>query len=169
MAAHAASPAPERIEEPPGDHIVVLHGATWADYQRMLELRGDRAAPRIAYLEGRLQIMRPSKPHESVKTRIGRLVEIFCLEHSIWFDGVGSWTIDPKRPDLAIEVVWTSGGIDNAYEERTTSEALPQIDLVHLAGFLDLPLADARLLRREGEVWAGEVWDLLRGREGRAF
>ena len=31
-------------DRPVEDKIVVLHDATWADYQRLLEMRGDRSA-----------------------------------------------------------------------------------------------------------------------------
>ncbi len=115
------------------DHFVILRGATWADYQRLRLLRGEEAVPRLTYLEGTLQLMTPSMDHESIKSVIGRLIEVWCLEFGVDFSPVGSWTIeDPAvargvepdecyvfrpttgatRPDLTIEVVWTSGGVD---------------------------------------------------------
>jgi Uma2 family endonuclease len=121
------------VDDDDQDHIVHLHGVSWADYLRVLRMRGDHSAPRITYLEGELEIMSPSRSHEFIKSHIGRLVEVYCLEHDIDFEPYGSWTIkkkparrgaepdecyvfgdvrDPKRPDLAIEVVWTSGRID---------------------------------------------------------
>lgn len=114
------------------DHLMLLEGATWADFQRMLELRGERPAPRFAYLEGHLQLMSPSRSHEKIKSMIGRLVEAFCMEREIDISPYGSWLLeskakargiepdecyvlgdveDPQVPDLAIEVIWTSGGI----------------------------------------------------------
>jgi Uma2 family endonuclease len=189
-----AAQAYDRDDLPHEDHFVVLSGVTWADYQRVLELRGDRSAPRITYLEGRLEIMSPSRTHESIKSLIGSLVETYCLERAIEFSTYGSWTIedkdadrgaepdecyvfgeasDPKRPDLAIEVVWTSGGINKLevyralgvrevwywrkgritpfvlrsgrYEEGSASEALPGIDLAELASFLDRPTTSAAI------------------------
>ena len=190
----ALAHAPDRDDLPREDHFVVLSGVTWADYQRLLEVRGDRSAPRITYLEGRLEIMSPSRTHESIKSLIGRLIETYCLERDIEFSTFGSWTIedkavdrgaepdecyvfsgapDPTRPDLAIEVVWTSGGINKldvyralgvrevwywrkgritpfvlraqAYEEVQTSEALPEIDLAELGSFLDRPTTSAAI------------------------
>lgn len=116
------------------DRYIVLEDATWADYQRMIELRGEGAVPRLTFLEGRLQIMAPSLSHESVKSLIGCLVEAWCVENGVDLTPCGSWTLqkkaverglepdecyvfgdfptpDPERPDLAIEVVWTSGGL----------------------------------------------------------
>jgi Uma2 family endonuclease len=123
----------EHDDTPVDDRIVVLRHATWADYQRMLELRGEVSVPRIAYLQGDLQVMTPSRPHESLKSTIGCLVEVWCLENGIDFSPCGSWTLekkedacgiepdecyvfgnvpDPARPDPAIEVIWTSGSVD---------------------------------------------------------
>jgi Uma2 family endonuclease len=117
----------------PADNIVVLRNVTWADYQRHLEIRGDRSVPRMTYLEGVLELMSPSRPHEMIKSMIGRLVEAWCLEMNVGITPYGSWTHeskesdrgaepdecyvlgddpDPARCDLAIEVIWTSGGID---------------------------------------------------------
>jgi Uma2 family endonuclease len=124
------------LEAPiPDDHddIVVLAPATWADFQRMLELRGDRPCPRFAYLEGHLEIMNPSRKHESVKSMVGRLLEAFCIEKGIDITPYGSWTLeqkevergvepdecyvlgdeaDPTRPDIAIEVMLARGGLN---------------------------------------------------------
>ena len=177
-------------DSPIEDKIVVLDGATWADYQRLLEMRGERSAPRIAYLEGQIEIMTPSRPHEAIKSLVGCLVEVWCLEMGVEFNVYGSWTLEnkedrrgvepdecyvfaevaePTRPDLAIEVVWTRGGIDkleiyrklgvrevwfwrrgrltihalrgDAYEEISASEVLQGIDLVELTSYLDRPTA----------------------------
>lgn len=177
-------------DTPVGDKIVVMRGLSWSDYQRMLEARGDRSVPRFAYLEGQLEIITPSLSHESLKSRIGRLVEVWCLENGVEFSPYGSWTLEnknedgglepdecyvfgsvsePERPDLAIEVVWTSGGLKkldiyarlgvkevwfwrrgritvhvwsaDQYVEARESSLLPGIDLVELMSYLDRPSA----------------------------
>lgn len=115
------------------DHIIVLRDATWADFQRLIEIRGERPVPRLAYLEGALELTTPSRTHESLKSMIGCLIEAWCLEKGVPITPYGSWLLeskpddrgvepdecyvvgdnpDPQRPDLAIEVVWTSGGIN---------------------------------------------------------
>jgi len=175
---------------PVQDHIVLLRNAAWSDYQRLLEMRGERSVPRIAYLEGALELMTPSRTHEWLKSLIGRLVEVWCLERGVEFNAYGSWTLEdkeaergaepdecyvfgevsnPQRPDLAIEVIWTSGGLDKlaiyralgvrevwfwrkgrltihalratGYQEIGGSEVLAGIDLVVLASFLGRPTA----------------------------
>jgi len=177
----------DRDDGPVGDQFVHLYGVSWDDYERVLQIRGDRSAPRIAYLEGTLEIMSPSRDHEGLESWIGCLVEVYCLHHGIEFQTYGSWTLKerkeergvepdecyvfgtavPDRPHLAIEVIWTSGGIDklkiyrklgvgevwvwrrgaikvyllrgDAYQEADGSEALAGIDLELLASFLDRP------------------------------
>jgi len=130
-----AQPAlPLEPQAPPAqDSIVVLRGATWADFQRVLELKGDSSVPRVAYLEGVLELMNPSKTHEAAKSMIGRLVEAWCMETGVGITPYGSWTHEskesergiepdecyvlgddpqPERCDLAIEIIWTSGSIN---------------------------------------------------------
>jgi Uma2 family endonuclease len=189
MVAAASMLPPPPDERPREDHYVVLRGATWADFQRLQEVRGDRSAPRITYHDGVLQIMSPSRTHESIESILGRLLEAYCLDEGVRFGTYGSWTIEdetldrgvepdecyvfgdvpePTRPDLAIEVVWTSGGIDKLeayrglgvrevwfwrrgaltanllrdgeYVEGERSELLPGLDLDELASFLGGPI-----------------------------
>jgi Uma2 family endonuclease len=114
------------------DHIVHFDGVGWDDYERLLVMRGDHSAPRINYLEGLVEIMSPSQTHEGIKSKIGRLVEVYCLERDIPFSTYGSWTLKERperrgaepdecyifgtaeadRPHLVIEVYWTHGRID---------------------------------------------------------
>ena len=120
------------VPEPEVDNVILLDGVTWADYHRLLEIRGDRSRPRLTYLEGTLEIMSPSKPHESIKSTTGHMVELWCLERGVRFRAVGSWTLeneaaeravepdecyilgdaDADVPHLAIEVIWSSRRID---------------------------------------------------------
>ena len=178
-------------EVPPGaDQRLIMYGVPWSGFEAQLALRGDRAGPRIAYLDGALELTSPSRDHERIKSYIGRLIEAYALERGIDLSPYGSWTLRsaPKssglepdecyvigpdqraeRPDLAIEVEWTSGGVDKleiyrrlgveevwrwsdgtlsvhrlrdgAYELVDHSTKLPGIDLRLLASFLDHPTA----------------------------
>jgi len=51
---------------------------------------GEKANPRLTYLDGALEIMSPSRTHETLKSLIGRLVEAYCLEAGIRFMPVGA-------------------------------------------------------------------------------
>jgi Uma2 family endonuclease len=191
------------VPPPAGDNIVVLN-ATWADYQRMLEQRGDHSAPRFAYSDGRVEIMSPSEDHEAIKSTIGTLVEVWCMEHGIEFRTLGSWTLENKRaaraiepdecyvlsdnqaatkPDLAIEVVWTSGGLnkldifcalgvpevwfwrrgvisvhvlrDGEYVEQLTSQVLPGLDVATLATFINEPTTSQSIRKYRASLAGG--------------
>jgi Uma2 family endonuclease len=181
-------PAGEYV--PTADQRLVTYNVPWSHYEAQLALRGDAPVPRMAYLEGTLELMSPSKDHERVKSYIGRLVEAYALERSIDLSPYGGWTLKeaPKqagaepdecyivgsdqnkdRPDLAIEVVWTTGGIDkleiyrrlgvgevwfwkdgrieihvlrqDQFERLTQSAIFPDLDVELLSSFLDHPTA----------------------------
>jgi Uma2 family endonuclease len=112
------------------DHVVVLRDVPWAQYDALCRARADSAGPRMAYLEGTLEIMSPSSRHEFYKKLIARLLEVYALERDVPLNGFGSTTyrkkakqagIEPDEcycvgavgavPDLAIEVVHTHGEI----------------------------------------------------------
>jgi Uma2 family endonuclease len=181
-------PTGERV--PPADQRLVMHNVPWSHFEAQLALRGEAPVPRMAYLEGVLELMSPPKDHERIKAYIGRLVEAYALERGIELSPYGGWTLKsgPKaagvepdecylvgidqqrdRPDLAIEVIWTSRGIgkleiyrrldvgevwfwkDGAievhvlrgagYENVVASAVFPQLDLLLLASFLYRPTA----------------------------
>ena len=118
-----------RVEDP--DQRVILNDIDWWQYETFLAIRGDRAGVRVTYLEGQLEIMSPSRTHEMLKTMIARLLETYAVEKRLVLEGYGSLTmrnapketgIEPDEcyavgaakdsPDLAVEVIWTHGGID---------------------------------------------------------
>lgn len=121
----------EAIEQ--ADQRVCLHDVPWSHYEIVLAVKGDAPVPRIAYLEGELELMSPSADHEMIKSRIRQLIEAYAAHRGLDLWPVGSWTVrsapakrgvepdecytigDPRAkrvPDLAIEVVWTRGGLD---------------------------------------------------------
>ncbi|MGI9304976.1 MAG: Uma2 family endonuclease [Gammaproteobacteria bacterium] len=181
----AAPPVP--ATPPQTDHRVMLRNVSWADYQRLLEIRGDRSVPRITYLQGLIELISPSQTHESIKSMIACLIEAWCIEKGVDITPYGSWTIENKevdrgiepdecyvlgdhaearRPDLAIEVIWSSGGIkkldvyrklgvrevwiwkkrnvhvyalrDEGYEEVERSQLLPNLNIDQLLEFVDI-------------------------------
>jgi Uma2 family endonuclease len=114
------------------DVRLVIHNVTWGRYVAIRELLEEQRGLRIAYLKGTLEIMSPSDTHESQKKTIARLVELYALERGIRLNGYGSTTFrkeaeergaEPDEcyvlggrlievPDIVIEVVLTSGGVD---------------------------------------------------------
>ena len=163
------------------DQHVQLHGASWADYERLLEIRGESSVPRIAYLQGELELMSPSQRHEGVAEMISWLLGIWALERRVALQALGRTTWKERgaergaeadacyvlgsgtkpRPDVALEVVVTSGWLDKLevyrglgvpevwfwragsitahvlhgqrYQQVPSSVLLPWVDLVLLA------------------------------------
>jgi Uma2 family endonuclease len=128
------------------DQRVVIEGVDWDGYEALLALRGERSRPKLAYLDGVAEIMSTSREHEGLKSGVGCLLEAFCLERDIDFSPYGNWTLKAKvkragvepdecyifgsrpqekeRPDLAIEIAWSRGGIDKleAYRRLQVGE-----------------------------------------------
>lgn len=171
---------------PTADERIVMYNVPWSHFEVQLAMRGDASSPRMAYLDGALELMSPSKGHERMKSYLGRLVEVFALERNIALSPYGGWTLkgapelagvepdecyivgpdqDKERPDLAIEVIWTSGSIDKLeiyrrlkvgevwfwkedalsvhvlsagrFQAAERSALLPGLDLARLCTFLD--------------------------------
>ena len=165
------------------DQILLMNGINWNIYEILLQRFESISHYRFKYLEGTLEIMSPSRRHEFDKKLIALLLETYFIEKDIDFYPLGSTTfrkeasargIEPDEcycfdseksvPDLAIEVVVTSGGIDDLliyqglgvpevwfwqnhqfslyflrddkYEKISKSEFLPDLDLTLLASLL---------------------------------
>jgi Uma2 family endonuclease len=127
--------APELTLAPPPDidERVILRGVSWADYERLVAMRGESSAVRITYLRGALELMSPSSRHELDKKKLARIFETYADALGIEIEGVGSWTVRREKeqrgaepdecyvvgssianreaPDIVIEVVYSSGGL----------------------------------------------------------
>jgi Uma2 family endonuclease len=130
--ASAASGLPSAPSVPVDlDQRIIMDGLDWWQFEAMLAIRGDRPGVRLTYLEGQLEIMSPSRSHEATKKLLARLLEAYADEKGLVLEGYGSMTmrnaparrgIEPdecyaigaarETPDLAIEVIWTHGGLD---------------------------------------------------------
>ncbi|WP_019498024.1 Uma2 family endonuclease [Pseudanabaena sp. PCC 6802] len=122
----------ERLVSPAiAESRILLHEISWQAYEQLVEIFRDRPHLRLTYLEGNLEIMTTSLEHEALKKILARLLEIYALEVDIPLYSYGSATfkqaaqmrgLEPDEsycignrkefPDLAIEIVVTSGNID---------------------------------------------------------
>ena len=80
-----------------GEQRVLLRSISWQTYE-MLADNPDRAGRLMTYDQGLLEIMSPSMAHESDKSLLGRLVEMYSLVRGIDLASSASTTF--KRPDL---------------------------------------------------------------------
>ncbi len=177
------------------ENRITLNDISWHEYESLLRIFRDKPLLRLSYLEGDLEIMTNSPEHEMIKTLIGRLIEIYALEKGIDLYGCGSATykkeakfrgLEPDEsycignrkdiPDLAIEVIITSGGIDKlkiyqglnipevlfwqeekftlyglideleGYQEIEQSQFLPELNLKQLAQYIN-PAEEPEMVR----------------------
>jgi Uma2 family endonuclease len=82
----------------PAEQRVLLHDTSWETYERLLNERGDRRVPRLAYDRGELEIMSPSSEHESTAYFVALLVAVLAEEMRVNAYGVGSTTY--RRGDV---------------------------------------------------------------------
>jgi Uma2 family endonuclease len=137
--------------------LMLFSGLTWREFQSVEKLL-DRSGYRFSFLDGVLEIAKmPKELHETTKERLGALLELYLLMAGFEFMPTGSMTLESEadlvkreadksyrlndhrgRPDLAIEVVVTSGGINKleAYKRLKISEIWfwedGVLDLYHL-------------------------------------
>lgn len=165
----------------------VLHGVPWWTYVALRDALDDQAGLKMTYLHGTLELMSPSTLHEDAKKIIARLIEVWAMERDVDLRGFGGATFrreakerglepdecyklgqldDDDVPDIAIEVIVTSGLVDkmqvyaglgvpevwewrpgtntiavhrlvgDAYERRERSEILPDLDVGLLSTFV---------------------------------
>ena len=134
---------PATIATPKKESPLLFEGMTWREFKAVEQLL-DRPGYRLSFLNGILEIRRmPGEPHETVKKRIAALLELYLLMAGFDFTPTGSMTLEsetvavkreadesyklaPGRmlPDLAIEVVFSSGGINklDAYKRLKIKE-----------------------------------------------
>jgi Uma2 family endonuclease len=169
-----------QIEDP--EERRLISAVSWGQYETLLVDFEDHPGYHVTFLDGTLEIRSPSRRHEISAEHIGRLLEAYLEEMRIRFWGLGSTTFrsaektggaeadksynlgtEKEFPDLAIEVIVTSGGVDKlevyrrlgvtevwffrddafvvyclrgeAYEQVSASELLPDLELGILAEY----------------------------------
>ena len=164
---------------------ILLDGFTWREFKAIEQLL-DRPGVRLSFLDGVLEIRKmPGRKHETVKKRMAALVEAYLEFLGLDFVPTGSMTLESEeglvrrqadesyelgqnreRPDLAIEIVITSGGLNkleaykrlqipevwfwekeklslhqlqaNGYVEIQQSQVLPKLDIALLIHCIDM-------------------------------
>lgn len=165
---------------------LILYGISWQQYETLRQTLDGVSGTRMTYLNGTLEIMTPSPEHEDSKATIGDLLSVYLTHKQIRFYHRGSPTLknqdtakgkepddsfnlETKKdvPDLAIEVIVSSGSLDilsvyqglgvpevwlwqnnqlsihhlrpQGYEQIDQSELLPELDVALLVKYLNYP------------------------------
>ncbi len=158
----------------------------WQQFEALEALLADSPGVRITYLDGAIELMTVGEPHELIKSLLGMFLEAYFIEMGIEFIPAGNATrrseakgvsFEPDEsyylgeqkahPDLAIEVILTSGNLqklekyrrfqipevwlwENAqltiyalanetYQEVDRSQLLPELDLALLVRCVQMP------------------------------
>ncbi|MEK0182932.1 Uma2 family endonuclease [Microcoleus anatoxicus] len=170
----------EKLDEP-----ILIDELSWREF-KVVEQLLSRPGVRLSFLDGVLEIRRmPGEKHETIKERIGTLLDFYLFQIGLDYQPTGSMTLEspsglvkreadksyklgPNRelPDLVVEVVVTSGGIDkleaykrlqipevwfwengrlrlysleaDGYAEVDRSLVLPDLDIVLLARCINI-------------------------------
>lgn len=121
----------ENMDAQLAGNVVLLRDVRWETYVRLQRDRGEHKWPRLAFLDGELEIMTHSPAHELRKVLLARHLEAYAEERDIALNSFGNTTYRKRAkhaglepdvayyigevdsvPHLALEVVFTSGGVD---------------------------------------------------------
>ena len=109
--------------------IAVIQSVSWDSYETLLAKLEDNSHYRVSYLNEILEIVSPSRKHETTKSRLGDLVKFYFYKKRIKYIPMGSTTVknrikkagaepdecfsigeeEKEIPDLALEIIITSG------------------------------------------------------------
>ena len=85
----------------PTQERVILHGVTWATFERLLADRGDHASVRIAYDQGTMELTMPSAEHETGKQFLVLIVDAIADAGTSGYlrtvQGLRSWRAQRHR------------------------------------------------------------------------
>lgn len=121
----------------------IVHAGTWEQFQWIQQGFNGSAGVRLSYYNGTIEILMPGREHEIFASIIGYLITTFLVENNIFFQPTGAMTQERTGivsaqadqsycigsvkpvPDLAIEVIFTSGSI--AKLERYNALGVPEV------------------------------------------
>jgi Uma2 family endonuclease len=128
---------------------ILINQLTWREFKAVEQLIS-RPGVRLSFLAGILEIRKvPGRKHETIKKRLAALLEIYLEFLGLDFTPTGSMTLESEsgevkreadesyelspnreRPNLVIEVVVSSGGIDKleAYKRLNIPEVWVWVD-----------------------------------------
>lgn len=170
------------------DQTLSLTGMTWDDFEKITRFESNY---RVSYFDGVITIVSPSLNHEKIAEVINGLVKAYCRKYNLLYFPMGSTTLknpftvgkEPdhsfslevakKIPDLAIEVVFSSGSVrdlekykylrvsevwiwqneeikfyqlvDSQYVEIEVSSCLPKLSSEFLIEFINRGLGESPL------------------------
>ena len=116
------------------DQTLILSGMTWDDFEQLID--EEYSGYRLSYFDGEIIIVSPGRNHERIAEIINYLIVAYCRQYNILYYPFRSTTLknppvagkepdvsfsfgkDKDFPDLAVEVVFSSGGIADLQKYR---------------------------------------------------
>ena len=117
--------------------LLLPRNYSWQEFVVLENLLASSGSFRITYLDGWIELMTVGEPHELIKSLLGMFLEAYFIEMGIEFIPVGnatrrgeekgtsfepdeSYYLGEKKdnPDLAIEVILTSGSLEKLEKYR---------------------------------------------------
>src|SRR5437660_3736051 len=130
----------EIVSQLPADSVVTFYGATWEDYEELLEQVGEASGLRISYNDGELEVMSLSSGHEKYADFLKQMVGAIRLRFRINILFFGSTTMKKskeqkgKEPDACF-YVQTAAALGNRihldFEVDPPPDIAVEIDLHH--------------------------------------
>ncbi|MDC0835717.1 Uma2 family endonuclease [Geitlerinema sp. CS-897] len=118
------------------DRRIVQSGMSWQQFELIRAGFADSPNIRLAYYDNTIEILMPGRDRELFGRLIGFLIGLFCLEKGIEFEPTGAMTQEREGevsvqadesycfgtskpvPDLVVEVVFSSGGLQKLQRYR---------------------------------------------------
>lgn len=123
------------------DQTLILSGMTWDDFEQLTS--EEYSGYRISYFDGEIIIVSPGRNHERIAEIINYLIVAYCRQYNILYYPFRSTTLknpplagkepdvsfafgkDKDLPDLAVEVIFSSGGV--AELQKYQSLKIPEV------------------------------------------
>ncbi len=112
------------------DQTLSIAGMNWDDYFKLTSQ--EYLGYKVSYFNGVITIVSPSLNHETISEVISGLIKAYCRKYNLLYFPMGSTTLknpplvgkepdtsysfESKKstPDLAVEVIYSSGSIDDS-------------------------------------------------------
>lgn len=151
------------VSQLPEDAEVIFHGATWEEYEELLDQVGEAAGLRISFNDGTLKVMSLSSEHEKYVRFIERLISTLSLRLRINIVSFGSATMRKRReskgnePDACF-YVQNAATIGNRIELDFSVDPPPdvvvEVDIHHDSTNNDAIYASLGV----SEIWRYDEW-----------
>jgi len=117
------------------DQVLSLSNLDWSDYEALTSQ--DYLPYKVSYFQGVITIVSPSRNHERIADIINGLIRTYCRKYNLVYFALGSTTLknpplagkepdcsfafgtDKPFPDLAIEVIYSSGSVSDLEKYRS--------------------------------------------------